>query len=396
VIAGVRRIRGSERRRGGAGSGRYRQRAVRLAGALALGLVLLTVNVTAAGGATPRLRPCDIYALGGTPCVAAYSTTRSLYAGYDGPLYAVRRDTDGRSLRITASTAGYARAGAQTAFCAHRGCVITELFDQSGHDNNLTIAGPGGDGGQDAGVNAGELPVSVDGHRVYGMSFDGAMGYRDDHTQDMATGAQPQTEYMIASGTHTNGLCCFDFGNAETSGDDTGNGHLDAIYYGTFCFVEWPVCFGRGPWVQADLENGLFMSSTGISRDRTDTGIRRPFVTAMLKNNGVNRFSIASADAQRGPLRIEWAGPLPTSPLGDPPQTTVPYAPYGPGPSTSAPEFSDYSPMHQEGAVVLGTGGDDTNGDIGSFFEGAITRGYADDATLRAVQANIVAARYGR
>ena len=380
-------------RRGG-GSGWFRRRAVRLAWALVLGLIPLTVTSTA--GATPVLRPCDIYALGGTPCVAAYSTTRSLYAGYDGPLYAVRRVSDGRTLRIRASPAGFAQAGVQTAFCAHRGCVVTELFDQSGHHNNLTVAGPGGDGGQDAGVPAGQLPVTVDGHRVYGMSFDGAMGYRDRHTHDMATGAEPQTEYMITSGTHTNSLCCFDFGNAETSGDDTGNGHLDAIYYGTFCFVEWPVCYGRGPWVQADLENGLFMSSTGVSRNRGDTGIRRPFVTAMLKNNGVNRFAIASADAQQGPLDVEWAGPLPTSPLGDPPQITVPFAPYGPGPSTSGPKFADYSPMHQEGAVVLGTGGDDTNGDIGSFFEGAITRGYADNATLRAVQANIVAARYGR
>ena len=300
--------------RHGGGSGWCRRRAVRLACAFVFGLISASVAVTSADGAAPVLRPCDIYALGGTPCVAAYSTTRSLYTGYDGPLYAVRRVSDGRRLRIMASPAGFAEAGRQTAFCAHHGCVITELFDQSGHHNNLTIAGPGGDGGQDAGVVAGELPVAVDGHRVYGMSFDGAMGYRDDHTHDVATGAKPQTEYMIASGTHFNGLCCFDFGNAETSGDDTGNGHIDALYYGAFCFLQWPVCYGRGPWVQADLENGLFMSSTGISRNRRDTGIRRPFVTAMLKNNGVNRFAIASADAQTGPLRIEWAGPLPTSP----------------------------------------------------------------------------------
>ena len=33
-------------------------------------------------------RPCDIYATAGTPCVAAFSSTRALFAGYDGPLYA--------------------------------------------------------------------------------------------------------------------------------------------------------------------------------------------------------------------------------------------------------------------------------------------------------------------
>ncbi|KAG5915040.1 hypothetical protein E4U42_000172, partial [Claviceps africana] len=33
--------------------------------------------------------PCDIYAAGGTACVAAHSTTRALYAAYTGPLYQV-------------------------------------------------------------------------------------------------------------------------------------------------------------------------------------------------------------------------------------------------------------------------------------------------------------------
>jgi hypothetical protein len=30
--------------------------------------------------------PCDIYGTGGTPCIAAHSTTRALYGAYDGPL----------------------------------------------------------------------------------------------------------------------------------------------------------------------------------------------------------------------------------------------------------------------------------------------------------------------
>jgi hypothetical protein len=32
--------------------------------------------------------PCDIYAKGGTPCVAAHSMTRALFASYAGPLCA--------------------------------------------------------------------------------------------------------------------------------------------------------------------------------------------------------------------------------------------------------------------------------------------------------------------
>jgi len=33
---------------------------------------------------TVKQRPCDIYAAGNTPCVAAHSTVRSLYAKYAG------------------------------------------------------------------------------------------------------------------------------------------------------------------------------------------------------------------------------------------------------------------------------------------------------------------------
>ena len=44
--------------------------------------------------------PCDIYAAAGAPCVAAHSTTRALYASYNGPLYQVLRQSDGKSLDI--------------------------------------------------------------------------------------------------------------------------------------------------------------------------------------------------------------------------------------------------------------------------------------------------------
>ena len=37
-------------------------------------------------------QPCDIYASGGTPCVAAHSTVRALYGAYNGNLYQVRNE----------------------------------------------------------------------------------------------------------------------------------------------------------------------------------------------------------------------------------------------------------------------------------------------------------------
>ena len=46
--------------------------------------------------------------------------------------------------------------------------------------------------------------------------------------------------------------------------------------------------------------------------------------------------------------------------------------------------------------IILGIGGDNSDKGVGTFFEGAITRGYASEATDAAVQANIVAAGFGR
>jgi hypothetical protein len=54
-----------------------------------------------------------------------------------------------------------------------------------------------------------------------------------------------------------------------------------------------------------------------------------------------------------------------------------------------------YDPMHREGAIILGIGGDNSDWGEGEFFEGCITSGYSTDAVDDAVQANIVAARYG-
>jgi len=76
--------------------------------------------------------PCDIYAAAGTPCVAAHSTVRALYAAYSGPLYQVKRASDSTTLNIGTLTAGgYANAAAQNTFCAGTSCTITEIFDQS-------------------------------------------------------------------------------------------------------------------------------------------------------------------------------------------------------------------------------------------------------------------------
>src|SRR6201984_2666820 len=219
-------------------------------------LSALSVAVVAVPAAQAASLPCDIYAAAGTPCVAAHSTTRALYAAYNGPLYQVKRASDGTTTNIgTLAAGGYANAAAQDSFCAGTTCTITEIFDQSPQHNNLTIGPAGGAGGADVGANATALPVMAGGHLVYGVYVSPGVGYRDDSTSGVATGSEPQGAYMVAAATHVNSGCCFDYGNAETNNDDNGNGHMDAVYFGKLCW--FTPCTGSGPWVQADLENRL-------------------------------------------------------------------------------------------------------------------------------------------
>jgi hypothetical protein len=186
---------------------------------------------TASAGSPPRGQaasnlPCDIYGNDRTPCVAAYSMGRALYATYDGPLYQVQRASDGATANVgLLSAGGYVDASEQNSFCAGTTCTIVKIYDQSPEGN--------------------------------------------------------------------------------------------------------------------DLKNG--------------------------GNSGSNMrtFELQGGNAQAGGLMTYWNGSLP----------------------------SKYT-MHQEGSVVLGTGGDNSNHDVGSFFEGVMTNGYPTAAADAAVQTSIVAAHY--
>eukprot|EP00326_Haptolina_ericina_P038193 CAMPEP_0181241512 /NCGR_PEP_ID=MMETSP1096-20121128/41168_1 /TAXON_ID=156174 ORGANISM="Chrysochromulina ericina, Strain CCMP281" /NCGR_SAMPLE_ID=MMETSP1096 /ASSEMBLY_ACC=CAM_ASM_000453 /LENGTH=74 /DNA_ID=CAMNT_0023337603 /DNA_START=1 /DNA_END=225 /DNA_ORIENTATION=+ len=70
------------------------------------------------------------------------------------------------------------------------------------------------------------------------------------------------------------------------------------------------------------------------------------------------------------------------------------------------PRPPGYQPMQKTGAIILGVGGDNMARkvddaqipglSIGTFYEGLLTVGYSSDAADAAVQADIVAAGYGK
>ena len=57
-------------------------------------------------------------------------------------------------------------------------------------------------------------------------------------------------------------------------------------------------------------------------------------------------------------------------------------------------KVTGYQPMRKKGAIILATGGDQSNDAKGNFYEGFMATGYASDATDAKIQENIVAVGY--
>jgi hypothetical protein len=326
-----------------------------------------TGGTTGSGGTTTAgTGPCDIYATGNTPCVAAHSTVRVLLGAYKGNLYQVRRASDNTTKDIGILTSGgFADSAVQDTFCTGTTCTISIIYDQSGKGNHLSKA-PAGQrkSTPDNEANATALKLTASGHTVYGVHIVAGDGYRNDSTSGIATGDQPETEYMVTSGTFFNSGCCFDYGNAETNNTDDGAATMEAVYFGNS--TSWGKGTGTGPWVMADLENGLFAGGDK-GPTTTNTPLTSTYVTAIVIGKS-GTFALKGGNAQSGPLTTMYDGARPNG----------------------------YSTMKKQGAIILGMGGDNTDGAQGNFFEGCITSGASSSASDDAVQVNIVAAGYGK
>ncbi len=421
------------------------------------------------GGVVANPAPCDIYAAGNTPCGAAHSTVRALYAGYTGPLYQVKR-SDGMTKDIPVGPSGFADSSVQDSFCSGSTCTIPVIYDQSPNGNHLRVTWWAywlQNGGNPATATAAK--ISVGGHQVYGIKSGTNVAYRtgiqlsgtasitkgsatvtfstpqtlpansvllfvanskdcpansymngcnfkvyytaspinaattvtltspysgtsssntvvwNGSTKGLATGDQAESEYSVFDAKTYGQWCCFDYGNAELSGTDEGNATMEAISWAA------DTQFGQsgggsGPWVGADLENGMFEGyengSAKVASNTSITGMN--YVTAMLKGlsakdcpSGLTSsgcFALKAGNSQSGKLAYKFSA------------STNNYGARPPG----------YSPQKKQGAIILATGGDGSNTGTGIWFEGAMTMGASSDATDDLIQANIVAAGYGK
>eukprot|EP00658_Telonema_sp_P-2_P011773 TRINITY_DN14509_c0_g1_i2.p2 TRINITY_DN14509_c0_g1~~TRINITY_DN14509_c0_g1_i2.p2 ORF type:complete len:190 (+),score=38.42 TRINITY_DN14509_c0_g1_i2:111-680(+) len=189
------------------------------------------------------------------------------------------------------------------------------------------------------------------------------MGYRIENTTGVAVKDEPETIYAVFGGRHYNGGCCFDYGNAETNALDTGAGSMEAVYFGNSS--GWGHGQGEGPWIMADLENGLW---GGSAKAGVVPSMDADFVTAMIKGDSGNHWAIKGGDAAAAGLKTLYDGVRPDG----------------------------YAPMKKQGSIILGIGGDNSDWAVGTFLEGLMTQGFSTDAADAAVQADIAAAQYGK
>ena len=144
-------------------------------------------------------------------------------------------------------------------------------------------------------------------------------------------------QYVSSDGHNVSNLPQVACGALRAVGQHARIRRIRAINFGTECWFS--PCAGSGPWVQADLENGLFAGGNGSWS--ANTGRSSAYVTALLKNNGTTTYAIKDGNAQSGGLSTRYNGAL--------------------------PNLGGYKPMHKEGAIVLGTGGDNSDGSVGSI-----------------------------
>jgi len=167
-------------------------------------------------------------------------------------------------------------------------------------------------------------------------------------------------------------------GNSETDNTSDGAGTMEAIYFGN---AHWQnnTGSGDGPWVGADLECGMYYGGGNETKNNpANTPLPHEFVSLYLRG-GTDGFMLKGGDATAGALKTMYDGIRPLCSIAGTCQRHGNHT---------------YQPMSKKGAIILGTGGDSSNGAQGKFYEGIMTRGVTTDATDDLIQANIVAVGY--
>lgn len=372
------------------------------------------------GGNTPD-GPCDVLQAAGHECVAAYSTIRRLLSTYSGPLYQLRvgsseyniggeRVTNpaqatmpkngtsvpyqttaevGTLIDVPQTAAGFGDSSIVTTNCPiGTTCTVAKIYDQSGKGNDLTVAKAGrNDGGDYAALDDFETvmnskaELTVGGNAVHSLYMEARQGYRlTSPGNDVPTGTEAEGMYLLADGTHAGAACCWDFGNVTP--DPKAYAEMNTLFLGE---AYWGNGSGQPPWFGADFEAGVWMGGSQPS-DPGWGGLDNPNPTGNPNMPSMNGVKYALGFLKTNDNAPDYTYALGTANIAT--DDTVNRAYEGPYPK-------DHPPGHL-GAIVIGVGGDNSNNSWGTFYEGAVYKGYPEDATELAVMQNIKAAGYGQ
>lgn len=123
----------------------------------------------------------------------------------------------------------------------------------------------------------------------------------------------------------------------------------------------------------ADLESGVWACADRPGVNPNSVPMTSPFVSAMVKGFGdvapYGRWQLRAGNAAAGPLTTQFDGPRPVQ----------------------APGRAAYYPMRLTGSIILGIGGDNSDGGEGAFFEGVVLKGASTEAADAAAQADVTA-----
>ena len=137
-------------------------------------------------------------------------------------------------------------------------------------------------------------------------------------------------------------------GNAERRMTADGAGTMEALYFGNATLYwkekakipkEW-----HGAYIMADLEAGMYGGNDTFAP--SNSPIDYDFNTLMLKGRTCE-MSLKAGNAQAGKLTTKYNGGRPT--------------------------HADYHPMRKQGGLILGTGGDNSDG---IFYEVSVLSMY--------------------
>ena len=283
--------------------------------------------------------PCDIYAAGGTPCVAAHSTVRALYGSYNGPLYQVTRKSDNKTKDIgVLNPGGFVNSAAQDSFFRHAGHIY-DYLRPVGKGNHLILAPSGQLAHPPDCGKRNRLSIMVYGHAVYALYIIcRAVGYRNRITtyRDWQPAISPRVcTWCAAARTITVVLL-----RLRKRGDEQ---------YLMTATPPWRLSISEtapsGAMVPATVPGSWRTLKTDSLPEEPGSSpltrsIADDYVTGMVKGSTRTNFAIKGGNADSGGLKTMYDGTRP----------------------------SGYNPMKKQGAIILGIGGDNTHTDCGNLF----------------------------